>query len=60
MNVSLRQALPAIRGQAFTVQLDVFNFLNLLNADWGQQPLPPLGGGSVPLLTHVGQTARCS
>ena len=56
INLSLRQSLPAIRGQAFTVQLDVFNFLNLLNADWGQQPLPPLGGGSVPMLTHVGQT----
>jgi hypothetical protein len=56
VNVSLRQALPAIRGQSFSVQLDVFNFLNLLNRDWGQQPLPPLGGGSVPLLTHVGQT----
>ena len=57
VNVSVRQSLPAIRGQSFTVQLDVFNFLNLLNADWGQQPLPPAGGGSVPLLTHVGQTA---
>jgi hypothetical protein len=56
VNVSVRQSLPAIRGQSFTVQLDVFNFLNLLNADWGQQPLPPAGGGSVPLLTHVGQT----
>jgi hypothetical protein len=57
VNVSVRQSLPAIRGQSFTVQLDVFNFLNLLNSDWGQQPLPPAGGGSVPLLTHVGQTA---
>jgi len=57
VNVSVRQALPAIRGQSFSVQLDVFNFLNLLNKDWGQQPLPPLGGGSIPLLTHVGQTA---
>jgi hypothetical protein len=57
VNLSVRQALPAIRGQSFTVQLDVFNFLNLLNADWGQQPLPPAGGGSVPLLTHVGQTS---
>ncbi|HUQ83957.1 MAG TPA: carboxypeptidase regulatory-like domain-containing protein [Gemmatimonadaceae bacterium] len=56
VNLSVRQALPAIRGQSFTVQLDVFNFLNLINADWGQQPLPPAGGGSVPLLTHVGQT----
>jgi hypothetical protein len=57
VNVSLRQALPAIRGQSLLVQLDIFNFLNLLNNDWGQQPLPPLGGGSVPLLAHVGQTA---
>jgi hypothetical protein len=57
VNVSLRQSLPAIRGQSLAVQLDIFNFLNLLNADWGQQPLPPNGGGSVPLLTHVGQTS---
>src|ERR671913_233066 len=56
VNLSLRQALPAVRGQSFSVQLDVFNFLNLLNRDWGQQPLPPLGGGSVPLLTHVAHT----
>jgi len=57
VNVSLRQSLPSILGQAFAVQLDVFNFLNLLNANWGQQALPPAGGGSVPLLTHVGQTS---
>jgi len=57
VNVSLRQALPAVFGQTVTAQLDVFNFLNLLNANWGQQPLPPNGGGSVPLLTHVGQTS---
>lgn len=56
VNVSVRQALPAIRGQSFTAQLDVFNFLNLVNRNWGQQPLPPAGGGSVPLLTQVGQT----
>jgi hypothetical protein len=57
VNLSLRQALPPVLGQTLTVQLDVFNFLNLLNASWGEQPLPPNGGGSVPLLTHVGQTA---
>ncbi len=56
VNLSFRQSLPAILGQSFAVQLDVFNFLNLLNPDWGQQPLPPAGGGSVPLLSHVGQT----
>ena len=57
VNVSLRQSLPSILGHSVAVQLDVFNFLNLLNADWGQQPLPPAGGGSVPLLNHVGQTS---
>jgi hypothetical protein len=54
--MSLRQSLPSIMGQSFAVQLDVFNFLNLVNARWGQQALPPAGGGSVPLLTHVSQT----
>ena len=58
VNLSLRQALPRFGGSRSRVQLDVFNFLNLLNSDWGQQPLPPPGGGSVPLLTHVGQTCR--
>jgi hypothetical protein len=57
VNVSIRQSLPSVLGQAFAVQLDVFNFMNLLNADWGQQPLPPAGGGSVALLNHVAQTA---
>jgi len=57
VNVSIRQSLPSVLGQAFAVQLDVFNFMNLLNSDWGQQPLPPAGGGSVALLNHVGQTA---
>jgi hypothetical protein len=37
MNVSLRQSLPTFHGQHVSVQLDVFNFLNLLNKDWGEQ-----------------------
>jgi hypothetical protein len=57
VNVSVRQSLPSVFGQSLAVQLDVFNFLNMLNRDWGQRPLPPAGGGAVPLLTHVGQTA---
>jgi hypothetical protein len=57
VNVSVRQSLPSILGHSVAVQLDVFNFLNLVNRDWGQQPLPPAGGGSVSLLNHVGQTS---
>ena len=34
-NVSLRQSLPEFNGNRFAVQLDIFNFLNFLNKDWG-------------------------
>ena len=40
LDVALRQHLPTFRGQRITVQLDVVNFLNLLNKDWGQIKLP--------------------
>jgi outer membrane receptor protein involved in Fe transport len=43
MDFSLRQTLPEIGGQRLTAQLDVFNFLNLLNKDWGQNKFPNLG-----------------
>lgn len=39
MNASVRQSLPTLRGQNFILQLDIFNFLNLLNKDWGAQDL---------------------
>jgi hypothetical protein len=39
MNVSARQSLPSLHGQNFILQLDVFNFLNLLNKNWGAQDL---------------------
>ncbi len=35
VNLSARQSLPTLHGQNFILQLDVFNFLNLLNKDWG-------------------------
>ena len=35
LNVTLRQTLPEYRGNRVSAQLDVFNFLNLLNNDWG-------------------------
>jgi hypothetical protein len=34
-DVSLRQTLPEFRGNRLTAQLDIFNFLNLLNEEWG-------------------------
>lgn len=37
LNVSVSQALPVFRQQNVSVQLDVFNFLNLLNKDWGER-----------------------
>ena len=43
MDASLRQTLPEFGGQHFTVQLDVFNVLNLLNKKWGQIQYPVLG-----------------
>jgi hypothetical protein len=39
LDVDIRQSLPTIRGQNFMVQLDIFNFLNLLNRSWGAQDL---------------------
>jgi hypothetical protein len=43
MDASLRQTLPEFAGQQFTLQLDVFNFPNLLNKKWGQIQFPVLG-----------------
>lgn len=37
LNMSVNQALPVFRQQNVSVQLDVFNVLNLLNKDWGER-----------------------
>jgi hypothetical protein len=37
MNLSVRQSLKTIGAQNFILQLDCFNFLNLLNKSWGAQ-----------------------
>ncbi|MGH7709878.1 MAG: hypothetical protein ACREOG_01260, partial [Gemmatimonadaceae bacterium] len=42
MDFSIRQSLPAVRGQRVSVQLDILNFLNVLNKDWGQLSFPTL------------------
>ncbi|HEY4217727.1 MAG TPA: TonB-dependent receptor [Gemmatimonadaceae bacterium] len=36
-DVSAEQALTTIRGQNFSLRLDIFNFTNLLNKNWGRQ-----------------------
>jgi carboxypeptidase family protein len=40
MDLSVRQTLPEISGQRLTAQLDIFNFLNLVNHKWGQNQFP--------------------
>ena len=42
MDLSLRQSIPEFAGQRLSIQLDVVNFLNLLNSEWGQIELPNL------------------
>jgi hypothetical protein len=48
---TLRQSIP-IRARSVEVQLDLFNVLNLLNADWGLRREAAPG-----VLEHVGQLA---
>jgi hypothetical protein len=56
MDASLRQTLPEFGGQRLTLQLDVFNFLNLLNKDWGQLQLPVQGSfNNLALLQVAGK-----
>jgi outer membrane receptor protein involved in Fe transport len=54
INVSLRQSLQTLRGQNVTLQLDIFNFANLLNDRWGHSPTA--GFGSQSLLDYVTRT----
>jgi hypothetical protein len=42
LDISLRQSVPRVRGQQVALQLDIFNFLNFVNKDWGQIRLPTL------------------
>ena len=49
LNVSARQSFQTFRLQNITFQLDIFNFLNLLNKDWGLQRSP--GTSPITLLS---------
>ena len=55
LNVSARQSLPTAWSQNISLQLDVFNFLNLLDKSWGAQAF---GGSQSPydLLDYRGRT----
>jgi len=55
VDASIRQRLPTIKGQDVAITLDIFNFGNLINKNWGKLRTMPLSGNSnVPLVTHVG------
>jgi len=56
MNFALRQRLPQINGNEVAVQVDVYNFLNLLNSKWGLVRFPA-SFSNVDLLEHVGETS---
>jgi outer membrane receptor for ferrienterochelin and colicin len=55
---TVRQNIPLVRGeQRIAVQLDIFNFGNLLNKKWGQQKVSPYSSNSnIPLLGHTGMS----
>ena len=59
LDVAIRQTIPSIRGQRLMVQLDIVNFLNLLNKDWGQIELPSASQNfpQQPVLRQQGRTA---
>ncbi|MEO8193374.1 MAG: TonB-dependent receptor [Gemmatimonadales bacterium] len=59
LDLTIRQNIPLVSSeQRVTLQLDIFNFGNLLNKEWGQQKVSPYSGNSnVPLLTHTAMSA---
>ncbi len=42
LDISIRQSIPQYRGHQLALQIDVFNFLNFLNKNWGLIKLPTL------------------
>jgi hypothetical protein len=59
-NLAIRQTLPSRGAHAFALELQIFNFLNLLDSRWGRVHLPtgatPTTSNQVALLSQVGQT----
>jgi outer membrane receptor protein involved in Fe transport len=57
-DLSLRQNVPLLSQQRLAIQLDIFNFGNMLNKKWGQQRVSPLSANNnIPLLTAVAQSS---
>lgn len=57
-DLSLRQNVPLVSEQRLSIQVDIFNFGNLLNKKWGQQRVSPLSGNNnIPLLVAVAQSS---
>lgn len=54
VNVKLRQSFRTMRLQHVTLELDIFNFMNLLNKNWGLQESP--GTSPITLLTSGSYT----
>jgi outer membrane receptor protein involved in Fe transport len=54
-DLTVRQNIPIVSAaQRVTLQLDIFNFGNLLNKKWGQQQVSPYSSfNNIPLLTHT-------
>ncbi|MEK7402865.1 MAG: TonB-dependent receptor [Gemmatimonadota bacterium] len=58
IDASVRQRLPTIRGQDVAITLDIFNFGNLINKNWGKFRTMSLSSfNNIPLVTHVGYSA---
>jgi len=64
LDLSVRQGLPALGGQRISLQAEVYNFLNLINSDWGKAPfansdqLAPVTNPNVSLVQAVGQAGN--
>ena len=60
-NAALQQTLPSARGHTFTLELQVFNVLNLLNSEWGRIELPAgatlTSTNQIALVSQVGETS---
>ena len=59
-NAAMRQTLPGPGTHTLALELQVFNFLNLLNSRWGRLALPTgtalASTNGIALLSQVGET----